>query len=237
MGFHLRFSLSWPRPLPLDWCPRYGLAERALGRKRCSRRGPLVERRHQIIRRDSGSRDYAVVQGLHHSQSLLFGTAGDESDLQDNQVIRIFEAQERRRVQELASRQDVNDLEEVVRRNAQRAHQSILNRRRHLAETSLVVLSFEDVDLGDRHLHVLSKARLHPTRCWPGRRRGQQAQIRSPRLLAAMHASPHRAWLQRRCQIALVLRTISLAPQGSVSRPLWSGEGLWRGGPMRPVRP
>src|SRR6266446_7377334 len=87
------------------------------------------------------------------------------------------------RVQELASRQDVNDLEEVVRRNAQRAHQSILNRRRHLAETSLVVLSFEDVDLGDRHLHVLSKARLHPTRCWPGRRRGQQAQIRSPRPL------------------------------------------------------
>src|SRR5262249_46836470 len=102
--------------------------------------GDLVERRHQIIRRDSGSRDYAVVQGLQQSQSLLFGTAGDESDLQDNQVIRIFEAQERRRVQELASRQDVNDLEEVVRRNAQRAHQSILNRRRHPAETSLVVV-------------------------------------------------------------------------------------------------
>jgi neutral trehalase len=116
---------------------------------------------HQIIRRDSGSRDYSVIQGLQQSQPLLFGTAGDESDLQDNQVIRIFEAQERRRVQELASRQDVNDLEEVVRRNAQRAHQSILNCRRHLAETSLVVLSFEDVDLGDRHLHVLSKSWLH----------------------------------------------------------------------------
>src|SRR5262249_7393709 len=126
--------------------------------------GDLVERHHQIIRRDSGSRDYSVVQGLQQSQSLLFGTAGDESDLQDNQVIRVFEAQERRRVQELASRQDVDDLEEVVRRNAERAHQSILNGRRHLAETSLVVLSFEDVDLGDRHLHVHSKAWLHPTR-------------------------------------------------------------------------
>src|SRR5262249_47586851 len=54
--------------------------------------GDLVERHHQIIRRDSGSRDYFVVQGLQQSQSLLFGTAADESDLQDNQVIRIFEA-------------------------------------------------------------------------------------------------------------------------------------------------
>src|SRR5262245_24971054 len=131
--------------------------------------GHLVERRHQIIRRDSGSRDYAVVDGLQQSQSVLFGTAGDGSDLQNNQVIRIFEAQERRRVQELASRHDVNDLEEVVRLNAQRAHQSILNRRRHLAETSLVVLSFEDVDLGDGHLYVLSIDMLDSTRFWVGR--------------------------------------------------------------------
>src|SRR5262252_10141129 len=236
MGFHLRFSLSWPRPRPLDWCPRYGRAERGPGRKRCSRRGP---------RRASSSdhpERFRQPRLLRRSRPSTIPVASlwdgrRESDLQDNPVIRIFEAQERRRVQELASRQDVNDLEEVVRRNAQRAHQSILNCRRHLAETSLVVLSFEDVDLGDRHLHVLSKAWLHPTRCWPGRRRGQQAQIRSPRLLAAMHVGPHRAWLQRRCQIALVLRTISLAPQESVSRPLWSGEGLWRGGPMRAVRP
>src|SRR5262245_18463508 len=101
--------------------------------------GDLVERLHQIIRRDSGRRDYSVVQGLQQSQSLLFGTAGDESDLQYNQVIRIFEAQERRRVQELASRQDVNDVEEVVRRNAERAHLSILNGRRRLAGTGMVV--------------------------------------------------------------------------------------------------
>src|SRR2546430_369775 len=103
-------------------------------------------------------------------------------------VIRIFEAQERRRMKELATRQNVKDLEEVIGRNAKRAHQSILTRRRSLAETSLVVLSFEDVDLRDRHLHLLSKVWLHPTRCWPGRRRGQQARIRSPRPLAAMHA-------------------------------------------------
>src|SRR5262249_9510627 len=71
-------------------------------------------------------------------------------------------------MKKLATGENVNDLEEVIRRNAKRAHQSILNRRRHLAETSLVVLSFEDVDLRDRHLHVLSKVWLHPTRCWPG---------------------------------------------------------------------
>jgi hypothetical protein len=31
-------------------------------------------------------------------------------------------------MKELASRQNVNDLEEVVRRNAERAHEAILNR-------------------------------------------------------------------------------------------------------------
>ena len=54
-------------------------------------------------------------------------------------------------MKELAPRQDVNDLEEVVRRNAQRAHEPILNRPRHLAEPSFVVLSLEYVNLCDRH--------------------------------------------------------------------------------------
>src|SRR5437879_11652546 len=98
--------------------------------------GGLVERDHEIIRRDVGSCYHAVVQCLQQAQSLLFGTAGDKRDLQQNQVIRIVEPQERPRVKELARRQDVNDLEEVFRRNAQCAYQAMLNRVRYLAETT-----------------------------------------------------------------------------------------------------
>ena len=50
------------------------------------------------------------------------------------------------------------DLEEVFRRNAQRADEPMLDRARHLAETRLVVLSFEDMNLGHRHCSLsLSK--------------------------------------------------------------------------------
>ncbi len=48
--------------------------------------------------------------------------------------------------------QNVNDLEEVFRRNAQRAYEPVLNRARHPAETSLVVLSFEHLDFGEGHV-------------------------------------------------------------------------------------
>src|SRR3989449_10789763 len=99
-----------------------------------------------------GSRDHAAVQGLEQAQSLLFGTAGDKRDLQQNQVIRIVEPQERPRVKELPRRQDVNDLEEIVRWNPQCAHQTMLNRVRDLAETSLGIASFEDMDLREGHV-------------------------------------------------------------------------------------
>jgi hypothetical protein len=44
----------------------------------------LVERDHEIVRGDLGSRDNAVVQGLQQCQPLLLGTTGDERDLQYN---------------------------------------------------------------------------------------------------------------------------------------------------------
>src|SRR2546425_5584451 len=112
----------------------------------------LVEHDQEIIWRNSGSRDHAVVQGLQESQSLLLGAAGDKRDLQQNQIIRIGESQERRRMKELAPRQNVNDLEEVFRRNTQCAYEPVLDRARHPAETSLVVLSVEDTDLGEGHV-------------------------------------------------------------------------------------
>jgi hypothetical protein len=56
--------------------------------------GRLVERNQEIIRRDSGGRDDAVVQGLQQRQSLLLGTAGDEGDFKDDEVIRVVESEE-----------------------------------------------------------------------------------------------------------------------------------------------
>src|SRR5690348_10094257 len=53
---------------------------------------------------------------------------------------------------ELALRQNVNDLEEVLRRDAQRADERVLNRARHLVQTSFVVLSFEDMNFRERHV-------------------------------------------------------------------------------------
>src|SRR6266852_514938 len=68
--------------------------------------GHLIESDHEIIRRDSGSRDHAIIQRPQQSQSFLFRATGDERDLQYNQAIRIFKAQERRCMTKLAPRQN-----------------------------------------------------------------------------------------------------------------------------------
>jgi len=50
-----------------------------------------VERDQEIIWRDSGSVDYAIVQGLQQCQALLSRTARDEGDFKYDQVIRVAE--------------------------------------------------------------------------------------------------------------------------------------------------
>jgi hypothetical protein len=85
---------------------------------RCGRVAPSHDRTKEIIGRDSGSRDHAVVHGLQQRQSLLLGAAGDKGDFKYDQVIGVLESEERRRVEESAARQNMNDLEEIFRRNA-----------------------------------------------------------------------------------------------------------------------
>jgi hypothetical protein len=114
--------------------------------------GDLIERDHEIIRGDIGGCHYRVVQCFQQSQALLFGTTGDERDLQDNQIIRVVEAKERGRVKILVPGQNVEDLKEVFRRDTQSAYEAILHRARHLAQTSFVILPFQYVDLGDWHV-------------------------------------------------------------------------------------
>src|SRR5437867_336354 len=54
----------------------------------------LVERDEEIVWRDSRRGNHPFVQGLQQSQSFLLGTAGDERDLQQDQVVRIGQPQE-----------------------------------------------------------------------------------------------------------------------------------------------
>src|SRR2546427_8210544 len=104
-----------------------------------------------LVRGDLRGCDDAVVQGLQQGQSLRLRPACDERDLQQDQVVRIGESEERPRVAELRWRQDVDDLKEVVRRYPQGADQAVLDRVRDPVEASLIVAALEDMDLRDRH--------------------------------------------------------------------------------------
>src|SRR5260370_17023313 len=75
------------------------LSEAAAERDVLARR--FVERDHEIVTSDLRGCDDAVVQGLQQGQSLRLWPACDERDLQQDQVVRIGESEERPRVAEL----------------------------------------------------------------------------------------------------------------------------------------
>src|SRR5882762_5597607 len=68
----------------------------------------FVERDHEIVRGDLRGCDDAVVQGFQQGQSLRLRPACDKRDLQQDQVVRIRESEERPRVAELRWRQDMD---------------------------------------------------------------------------------------------------------------------------------
>src|SRR3954471_20341005 len=56
--------------------------------------GNFVERDHQIVGRNAGRRDDAVVECLQQALPLLLGPASDEGEVEHDQVVRIGEAEE-----------------------------------------------------------------------------------------------------------------------------------------------
>src|SRR5207247_4403574 len=64
-----------------------------------------------------------------------------------------------RRVEIAIARQDMVDLEEVVRRDAETLDQRTLDRLRYFRETDLIILAFQHVDLCERHVGLLLKCR------------------------------------------------------------------------------
>src|SRR5277367_3244617 len=119
----------------------------------------FAKRYHEIVWRDTGRRDQALVERLQQGEPLFLRTPGDERDLKQDQVVRISQAQKSWCVSEPGSREDMDNLEEIVRRNTERAHQRVLDGLRHLVEPGFVVASFEHVNSGDRHLKS-------PSFCW-----------------------------------------------------------------------
>jgi hypothetical protein len=79
----------------------------------------LKERDYQIVRRNLSGIDNSVVQGLQKAEPLLLRkTACDERKLQPDQILRVVQSEEGPRVPELSWPQEVNDLEEFVRRRS-----------------------------------------------------------------------------------------------------------------------
>src|SRR5260370_14893094 len=62
------------------------------------------------------------------------------------------------------ARQDIVDLEEVVRRDAETLDQRPLDRLRYFGETDLVILAFQRVDLCERHVGLPLKCRARSGR-------------------------------------------------------------------------
>ncbi len=64
------------------------------------------------------------------------------------------------------ARQDMVDLEKVVRRDPETFDQRTLDRLRYFAETNLIILTFQHVYLCERHVGLLLKCRGEDGRGW-----------------------------------------------------------------------
>src|SRR5262245_45277368 len=75
----------------------------------------------------------------------------DETDIENDQVVGVMHADERRRVQKAVLRQLEDELEEVVCWHTERVHQGRLDGTGYSGDPGLVVATLDDVDLGERH--------------------------------------------------------------------------------------
>src|ERR1700689_2022781 len=100
------------------------------------------------------------VDGSEKSQPGLSTSPRDKSDLDQNKVVRIPQAQETRRMNVPVRRQNVVDAEIVLRRYSKRLFQSGLDRISQLGQACIIVTAFVDVDLGYRHCTISFKSSL-----------------------------------------------------------------------------
>src|SRR5260370_40290535 len=92
-------------------------------------------------------------------------------------------SEECRRVEVAIARQDIVDLEEVVRWDTETLDQRTLDRLRYFGETDLIILAFQHMDLCERHVGLPLKGRA---------RSGRGG-------FASAARSPHAFSVQRKC--------------------------------------
>src|SRR5215510_10781492 len=114
--------------------------------------GNFIKSDHEIVRRDAGGRRNAGVDVLEQGQPLLLRPSLDETDIEDDEVVSVVHADERRRVQKAVLRQLEDELEEVVGWHTERVHQSRLDGAGYSGDPRLVVAALDDVDFGERHV-------------------------------------------------------------------------------------
>src|SRR5258708_17912064 len=110
----------------------------------------LVDHDHHIFRRYFRGCPDLLIQELEQSQPGLLRAPGNVCQLQQNHVVGIFLSEEYRRVEVAIARQDIVDLEEVVRWDTETLDQRTLDRLRYFGETNLIILAFQHVNFGGR---------------------------------------------------------------------------------------
>src|SRR6266849_5894185 len=113
--------------------------------------GSFVERDHQVVRRYACRRGNAGVDVFQECEPRLLRPPFDESEIEDNQVVGIMHANERRCVEKALLRKFKDKLVEVFGRHAKRVHQGRLYSAGHFSDPVLVVTAFDNVDFSERH--------------------------------------------------------------------------------------
>jgi hypothetical protein len=77
--------------------------------------GSFGELDHEVVRQDSGTGDDVLVELLEQGEAGFFRPAGDERELEQDEIVGVFPPEKRWRVQEAFTRKLMDDPEEVIR--------------------------------------------------------------------------------------------------------------------------
>ena len=77
--------------------------------------GSFRELDDEVVRRDSGPVDDLRIQFLEQGESDFLRPAGDERELEQDEIVGVFPPEKRWRVQEAFTRKLMDDPEEVIR--------------------------------------------------------------------------------------------------------------------------
>jgi hypothetical protein len=92
-----------------------------------------------------------VLMSFRSASRVFLRPPLDEGQIENDQIVGVVHADERRRMQKAVLRQLEDQLVEVFGRHAQRVHQGGLDGAGDFGDPRLLVAAFDDVDFGERH--------------------------------------------------------------------------------------